>query len=472
MSERELIERLARLAEPVVPGEDPYGRLMRRHRRSRRTKAGGWATGAALAVFAALLGPIGIQGAATPVHGGPSTPADVTPGGPVTPWVARLLSAPTRGSLAGDTAFLTELTERLDARFPELVAGGRVKLLFVGEAGGGTVVLAARHSATHQVGITILDKPGATAAELALAATEQRQESSSVTVTPEGIGPLLTETITGVDGLWKGYLTVGVVPQGCGIELADGHAATLAWRPSPTDGYFVLQTRYQLLRLTCDGMVRYQGDADRGVSHGFGRARPSAAEIEEGLAGARGELDREWAARLLRSDGIRDSADLPRILYQGRLPGAPDDVQRVAVLIQGRPDGSWMVNQVRRDGMSQGTDTSVDLSAADRVLGVESGWLIDEQTDRVRPSATPPSSPVPFLVLAPRGAVTVQALDDDGTVVASAGLADGVGTLQLTRPARLRALDAAGAQVGTGVTTLPQRQPMHLLSVEPIDDWS
>ncbi|GIG00624.1 hypothetical protein [Catellatospora citrea] len=471
MSERELIEGLARLAEPVVPGDDPYGRLMRRHRRSRRTKAGGWATGAVLAVVAALLGPIGIQGASTPVHGGPSTPADVTPGGPVTPWVARLLSAPTRGSLAGDTAFLTELAERLDARFPEQVAGGRVKLLFAGEAGGGTVVLAARHSATHQVGIAIFDKPGATAAELALANTEQRQEGS-VSVSTGGIGPLLTETVTGVDGLWAGYLTVGVVPQGCGIELADGRAATLSWRPSPTDGYFVLRSRYQLLRLTCDGVVRYQGDADRGMAQGFGRARPSAAEIEQGLVGARGELDREWAGELLRHDGIRDSADLPRILYQGRLPGAPEDVQRVAVLIQGRPDGSWMVNQVRRSGMSHGVDTSVDLSAADRVLALESGWLADEQMDRVRPSATPPASPVPFLVLAPRGAVTVQALDDDGTVVAWAGLTDGVGTLQLTRPARLRALDAAGAQVGTGVTTLPERKPMHLLRVEPIDDWS
>ncbi|GAB4047511.1 hypothetical protein [Catellatospora paridis] len=471
MSERELIDGLARLAEPVVPGEDPYGRLMRRHRRSRRTKAGGWATAAVLAVVAALLGPIGIQGAATPVLGGPSTPADVTPGGPVTPWVARLLSAPTRGSLAGDTAFLNELTERLDARFPEMVAGGRVTLLFAGEAGGGTVVLAARHSATHQVGITILDKPGATAAELAVASTEQRREGS-VSVFTDGIGPLLTETILGVDGLWAGYLTVGVVPQGCAIELADGRAATLSWRPSPTDGYFVLQTRYQLLRLTCDGVVRYQGDADRGMAHGFGRARLSAAEIEQGLVGARGELDREWAGELLRHDGIRDTADLPSILYQGRLPGAAEDVQRAALLIQRRTDGGWMLNLVRRDGMSQGFDTSADVSTGETVLGIEAGWLIDEQTDRMRPSATPPASPVPFLVLAPRGAVTVEALDDDGAVVTSASLTDGVGTLLLTRPARLRALDAAGTQVGTGNTTLPQPKPMHLLSVEPIDAWS
>ena len=106
------------------------------------------------------------------------------------------------------------------------------------------------------------------------------------------------------------------------------------------------------------------------------------------------------------------------------------------------------------------TATGEDLGAADAVIGLEMAWeRADQGPFAVQPDGPPAAEPVPFLVLAPRTATTVQVLDGRGKVVGSAPLTDGVGTVRTDRPVRLRALDASGAVVGSGRAPLPYLSP-------------
>src|SRR5437868_4196782 len=104
MSIDELKTGFARLAEPVVPAEDPYGRLVRRARRSRLTRLATWTSGLAAVLVAALTVPLLARGAGAPAPG-PSVGVDDNRGGEITPWVQRLLDTPARGNLAGDRTF-------------------------------------------------------------------------------------------------------------------------------------------------------------------------------------------------------------------------------------------------------------------------------------------------------------------------------------------------------------------------------
>src|SRR5215813_7335075 len=110
MSVEELRARFARLTEPVVPIEDPYGRLLRRARRTRRARLAGWASTLAAALTAALLIPLLTQEPGSPSPA-PSPGVDDLRGADITPWLQRLIDSPARGSLAADTTFTTTLTD-------------------------------------------------------------------------------------------------------------------------------------------------------------------------------------------------------------------------------------------------------------------------------------------------------------------------------------------------------------------------
>ncbi|BCJ72708.1 hypothetical protein CS0771_22520 [Catellatospora sp. IY07-71] len=478
MSERDLIDGLARLAGPVVPGEDPYARLMARHRRARRNRAAGWSAAAVLAAVAALLGPIGIRGGAFPVLGGPSgtpsAPADLPPGQPLTPWVTRLLESPTRGPLAADTAFVERLTALLASRRIEAVPGGHIKVLFVGDVGDSRIVLAARRNGTHYVGVSIFDRRGATADELAAAATEQRQEGSSVIVSMQGFAPFATATKQVPNAVGADWETAGIVPLGCRIDAADAYREPVTWRPVPGGDYIASTAAGEWYRVTCDGTVVYQGPGTGGV--GLRAARTlSESELDAALAHCRGEADRTVAARLLREPWLDNAVGSPRLLYLGRIASGPQESAAIGIAVTPTEHGRWLLSTLSDNVGSSGWSTDADLGAADAVIAVEKRWeRADDGPWLVQPDGPPAAEPVPFLVLAPRTARTIQVLDAAGKVTASAPLTDGVGTVHLDRPMRLRALDASGAVVGTGRAPLPQSNPGPEAHprVPQITDWS
>ncbi len=477
MSERDLIDGLARLAGPVVPGEDPYGRLMRRHRRSRRAAVAGWSTGAVVAVVAALLGPIGIRGAALPVFGGasgaPSAPAEITPGQPLTPWFTRLLASPTHGSLAGDAGFLAQLRTVLAERTADYVPGGRVTVLFAGDVGEHRIIIAARHNSTHFVTMDIIDRVGASIDDIRTAATEGRQQGS-MTVITDGSDPYVTGAIETWTAGGKRRAAAGVVPPGCLIEVTDAYRRPVVWRPATT-GYVTSTDPDEWARITCDGTVRYQGPVDRG---GVRVVTPhlSEADIDLALAHARGDVDRDHARQVLQRGEAERPAGPSRLLYMHRIGTGPQAEARYSVVATPMRDGAWSVYIGADEIGGVGQSTGLDIAAADTVLALETGWLErgEPAGETVRVGVPEQAQPSPFLVLAPRSATTVQVLDASGRVLETAALTDGVGTVHLTKPVRLRALDAAGAVLGSGHAPLPFLPPGSAATpaLDHVSDWS
>ncbi len=97
---------LARHAGEVVPVADPFGRLLVRRRRHRRTVTIGMAVAAA-----ATLAPVGVLAA----NGWRGRRQDLPT---LSPLVHALLDSPVRGSLADDAAFLAALRHRVAAGDP------------------------------------------------------------------------------------------------------------------------------------------------------------------------------------------------------------------------------------------------------------------------------------------------------------------------------------------------------------------
>ncbi len=458
MSERDLIEGLARLAGPVVPGEDPYGRLMRRHRRSRRAAVAGWSTGAVVAVVAALLGPIGIQAAAPPVLGGPSGSAPVEDHGePLTPWLRRLIESPVRGGLAADSAFVNELTGLLQQHDVGAVRGGQVKILFAGDVEETRLVLAVRTDGGRQQGI-VATAPRGASPQLLNSGDDQRYEPDEPTVHRFALRPLAAYRV--------GRTTLALAPAGCVIAVADVRADPLTWADAPDGDFALIGKPWAWQRVTCDGTVHFRGQA---VAPGTGyRVRDvSAAEIEAGLAGARGEPEAGVAAQHLRTSMEFDTVGPPRLLFMGRPPGT----ELLTYSVVGSPlDGGWwrLSSWTVPDSGGMSMVTSADVTDPDLVVGV----MLDFPNDPSVAQAPRPDAQQRFsmLLLAPRSATTVQVRDRAGKLLDTVALAGGVGTTLQRNDGTytLRALNAAGAVVGEGTYPLPSEH----LPLPDIDDWS
>lgn len=452
MSERALIEALARLAEPVVPGEDPYGRLMRRHRNSRRRLlAGGIGAVVAAALAGLVLGPLGPAMTADP-------PEVVDPSASpfvrryhseaITPWVRKLIESPTRGSLAADREFVDDLAARLRQRDVTVVPDGTVKILFAGDVGTARLVVAARYDAGQQVGIALFDERGASPAQLAQAGTDQRANGSMASVHP--LSPYVGVSFANTAVAWGAGVDLALVPAGCRIAVAP-IAGPRTWRDEPGGDVAIGFAPTRLHRVTCDGKVRHLGLAGAG-GLGEHNVRPlTEDEVTAAVAAARGEVDPVLAAELLRRQGGTSGLiGPPRLLYMGRMPGAPADEPRFSVLVAPEADGMWRV-EVETEQGGFGFRTDVDLGRADAMIALDSWWLTPPSTT---PGATP--DPVPsatrMVVLAPREAVRVRLLAVGDRVVDTVELVDGVGAFPYDGKAEwsLQAVDATGAVVATG----------------------
>ncbi|MEV0456826.1 hypothetical protein [Catellatospora methionotrophica] len=449
MSERELIEGLARLAEPVRPAEDPYGRLMRRHRRSRRTAVAGWSTGAVAVAVAALLGPIGIQNAATPVPSGPSQ-ASSDSGTPLTPWVRRLIDTPVRGGLAGDRAFLDELTGLLQRHDIGAVPGGQVRILYAGDVGETRLVAAVRSDGAFQQGVLATAARGASPGDLN-AGDEKIYTPGEPAVRRFELRPFT--------GIGVGRTTVLLAPSGCVIASTDTRTGQVGWTDEPTGDFALIDKSWTWQQVTCDGKVRFRGRAPGEGVITAGRSLTDA-EIAAGLVGARGTVEPAMAAQHLRTSVDGDTEGSPRLLYMGRPPRTGLPVYGVVVSF--RRDGWWQLSCWAADGSGMSMTTSTDLGAPDRVIALP----LDLAT-----TATPDAQQrTPVLMIAPRNAVKVRVLGAGDRLLDTVTLTDGVGTT-MQRPDgtfTLRAYDKSGNAVGLGSHPLPtERLPAPFL-----DDWS
>jgi hypothetical protein len=485
MSVDELKAGFARLAEPVVPAEDPYGRLLHRARRSRRTRLMGWGSTIAAGLVAALLVPLLAQA----TGGGPNAlpGIDDNRGVEITGWVQRLLDTPTRGSLAADDAFNSGLTSRLRPRFfgfsPEL---SQQSVLFAADAGSYRVVLVAFHSDTRQMGVWLVGDARTSAVQLADGAAGNASRAATRTATNRMPEVLVDElrpfAATGVaDPASNRYLAVGLAPGGCQVATRD-QTGPGTWQAAPTGDYVVrtdplVVAPSTLTRVTCDGVERYRAPILNNARVDLAARRPTEAQIDAALTGARGTPP----ARALVRQSLQDmqesaaSFDSCKVLYSGPVPGSVDSspipggvVREPPVLVTActTRHGNTAVNVLAESGGGTGGYTRVKLTDPHAIFAVR-GLRVQDLLSSVGGDVGHDTSSMGderVLVLAPPTASQLQVLKA-GLVSQSFPLTGGVGgfVLSMSETVQLRALDRSGSLVGSGTAPvgedIPEERP-------------
>jgi hypothetical protein len=503
MRVEELKAGFARLADPVVPAEDPYQRLLRRARRSRRGRIAAWTSVIAAGVVAALLTPLLVQASGSPE---PTPSVDVQDGFALTPWVQRLLNSPTRGSLAADRGLISTLTDRLPPQVfafsPEL---GRRKVLFAGDVGTYRVVLLAYSSDTRQMGMWLIGDARASAAQLvaAAAAIDYTKPRPTPFSGPAGSRVLTLATelkpfsdISVNDPENNRYLAIGVAPAGCQVATKDPtHPQT--WRDEATAGYVeradkLGTTHSAFARATCDGVVRYQGPISN-LGFDLSAIGLTDRQLDAMSAGARGTPPSPTVLRTLLRGALASMArtmtqslDSCTVPFAGPVPvsadtpplpgGAPPRAPLVLITCP-IPGGTLFQVLAEPLGGGMQASTGVRLSDPHAVLTVPDAGPQDQETAPPT-GAIASGQPSPddyLLVLAPSSATTLQVVQG-GRVVRSIALTDGVGSI--TVPAgeklQLRALDPAGTVVGSGTSWTDQGMPGSPMNDADatIDNWS
>ena len=250
---------LARTAGPMVPAPDPMTRLLaRQHRHRTRRLIGGVAAAAAVLLGSGVL-------AQSAAQNGPVVNPDgmYMSGQEIrSEWTRRLITSPTRGNLATDTALVDAVTTAFRAMWfrtppdtpisPDL---NHLRLLFLHEANQQRQAVAVFYNDTHVALISVVAAAGADPTELV-----DNPSASSM----GGAEPfvLLTET-PAADAV------AALAPSGCEIaasESVDVDRLGQAHRQWTPLGDWTMRPRgsgQEWWQVTCDGQVRYRQPVSR-----------------------------------------------------------------------------------------------------------------------------------------------------------------------------------------------------------------
>ncbi|MGS2616006.1 hypothetical protein ACVCAH_16005 [Micromonospora sp. LZ34] len=469
MSVDELRTGLARIAGTVVPDEDPYGRLMRHARRRRRRRlAGLWAAAAAV-LAAALAGPAALSAAGLDERSDDGR--TVSHGYPVdSEWTWRLINSPARGSLAGDRAFLTELTRLARRDDDDWLRMGTelstVKVLWADDTARFRTVVLAYHSDTHAALVTLQARAGASPRDML-------RGNATINVRPT---PFAVLDASYRDGNTEHTWLLGLAPSGCTVSYA--RSAQLwagvqrRWQPAPGGDHLLVEWSLARgwWRVECDGQLRQAGPvgvrlftvetrwagmddprdgrrnlsptADWRAARGADTAYRKLVD-DSGLVGGVMPPEVRWAGQLDARDAVLvgPPGDGPLVLQLGSGEGG-----RLALAGPGetRPD----IPRVEGFGreplplVATGTSVAYDLAAV-RVPALVDGHAA--LTERL-------------LVVPRREAVRVEAVAG-GQVRATAGVRGGAAllTLPLGAQVTLRAVDGDGKVVGSGTLREPAK---------------
>ncbi|SIN41017.1 hypothetical protein [Micromonospora cremea] len=490
MSVDELRAGLARIVEPVVPDEDPYGRLLRHARRRKRRRLAGLVTAVSGLLATVVLGPVAL-GAGS--DGQEREDDRVVEGYPVTSdWEWRLINSPTRGSLAGDQKLIDELTrlfdrDRADLRMSKSLP--EVKVLYADESAGFRQLVAAYHS-DRSAALVELKVPVGTPPQQSVRIFNG---SVNVRVKPFSVLDASYDPRGPED---QGLL--GLAPAGCVVSLAD--AAVVGadgvprrqWQPSPTGDYVRLDASRVRgwWRVECEGQVRVEGPVGHSsvVIRGEG-GRYQPTELADALPG--GDTSRRmdaWRAERWGGVSYRNLMDMTG------LPPGPDPVVRWSGRLDsnGQPEAAVigpasgtgpLVLHVGAEGSVLALAKPGDTTSNDAEENAASGAEGSLVTTAVTTSATLAAVRVPavsggrgvltdqLLVVPPPGAARVDVVTD-GATRASADVRSGAAVLTIAVGAQvtLRAL----ARDGTVLASAPLREPAqgeHIFNEPLVTGW-
>jgi hypothetical protein len=424
---------------------DPYDRLMLRTRRRRQTRLVLSGAGLVAAALAALI----VVPAARPT----STGSVAYAGDPVmSDWARKLIASPTRGDLTNDEDYVAEVAKTAARRraawqvAPDLTS---VKVLYAGDETGSRVALLVFFNADRAVFVWFSAPKGATAAVLVARPTVSNELEPFATVSYDN-QPYEDKAET--------RFTLGLAPAGCQIDSSTD-AAHQAWLPVPTKSFAALDTvaSADWWRVTCDGVVHYQGPATGHV--GVYTLPPvTDAQLTAALADARGTADRDVARFALRhlapGAGPVLTTDASRVLWGGSVPGLPSSHTVVAAAPLGNGNG-WYVTFETSNGKATNDATSSSLTS----FSVGTRVALDDPRSLfgLRPADARSNPTDQILVLAPQDAASAVAIDANGTPVAKTSLTNGTGWLTAIpqTPVTLQALNAHGAVIASYTVDSP-----------------
>ncbi|RFU21585.1 SigE family RNA polymerase sigma factor [Geodermatophilus marinus] len=414
--------------------------LLRRRRRTRRWRVGvAGAAVAALAVGALLVAP----GRGTP----PGPPAGATAAAPAGPSAppdpsVPVLAGPTRGSLAGDAAFLAAVRE---AGWGARVAPSpdRRTVVYAGDTPHGRAALLVGRVDDDLRGVWLTGPPGADPAELA-------------PFQPPALGPGRPAPLL-LGGPGPASLVVVAAP-GDAVEVSDrlqvGPRGTVGrtYRPvADAAGVAVVP-----VTTTAGGTgvsVRVTRDGREVWRSGVGGPRelppPEAPDLEPLRPGGTPPADRVLAQALREIAvplGVEPEVLEPVLLWAGRFP--LDEVPGTAVVVVGRSPGGGLVvttwaAQVGPAGAGRAVPCGVQTPPGTTEV---SRLVVARVCDLSEPEREPSPAGRWLVVTAPDAAASMAVLDRRGAVLGTAPLEGGSAALPLPEGARtVRTRDATGA---------------------------
>jgi hypothetical protein len=410
-----------RLASTVVPVEDPYGRLVRRSQRHRRTRLTQLCAAAVAVTVAGVAGSVALQGAAphpdSGFHGWAIT----------SDWTRHLIQSSTRGDLATNSAFIQSVltTERAYAN-PNLPY---TKVLFAGTIGAGPVALVARYSNTHAVLDSVIG-PG-------------RDPALSIAGTTNGVlAPVVTLSSGSVS--LKEKWTLVVAPDGCEVATTvtpytepTGHT----WQRASTTGWLVTQSStLPFVQVSCGGTIKQQGPTDvvGEVGSRFQFAAPGGESQtpepmgRDAVENVALQAFDQLAATMLREGGRRT-------VWTGRIPDLGN-----AALVRGdgpgRPSLLFVGGTTFKSLVALEPPHAVSPDAGPGDNQSRDGWSLvstgagDSELVAVRVPARAGNHAElsdRVLVAVPGGVARVEAVNGEGTIVAQAQVDGGAAVLTL-----------------------------------------
>ncbi|GHE09073.1 hypothetical protein [Klenkia taihuensis] len=422
------------LGEPVVPHRVLAAGLRLTAQRRRRRRLGSITVGVAVAAVVVAV-PVGLGSLRTdpPTVAAPSTSA------------VDVLAGPTRGSLAGDQAFLDGLVQRgwgdVPADAPVAEVGSR-RVVFAGDVGTGRwALVVGTNPAPSTLPAEQQTDLGAMSAVTGVwfvgPAGATPEEMQPVTY-PRGLDPEQVQTLG--DPL-TGDVVVLAAP-GDDVALSDrpevraDGTVTRAWRQAEvTDGLAVdrfevaaptsTYSRAGHVRVTRDGIQVLDRSPDQfGPADGF-------TVVDVPIAYPRGRvegpdvLDQDRAGDVLSLTGLPADQVRFEVVWSGAVPGPGDDPTWASFMVATLPSGARIVQGSDVRLLSAGTSATdaPTYGAGQSVFQVLPAG--GPATDLVLPmeaavSGNGGEGTVRSLVVAvPDGVTAVTALDEDGTTLAT-----------------------------------------------------
>lgn len=420
----ELRTTLSRHAAALTPQPDPYGRLLirRRHRRQRQ------AVVAAVVATAVLVSGVWLSGHRAVRRIDPAVPA---------PKLSALLDSPTRGSLAGDAAFLEQMRRRTagDARG---IDPATVRVLYAGDVVGSQRLVISTWVGGDPMAFIYLGRQGSPATGL----PKYAEQPLRPVVDFQWLVP-------GSDG-GTGY-GVLVAPAGSRLEVgtdpryhADG-TVTRTWTGRPGDAMVVpakdnpLRSR---VRVSLDAGPIYDGPLPSVLAD---LSAPVDADPVDG--GKPVPAASEQVADILaRTTGLSTADAHYQVLWSDEIPMSGLEHSATAIIatvVAVTPDGGGPFATYAFDPAQPDASTR-NHPTGSGIMGDPAHWVIAMRLPWYSGTSTTDA----LQIVAPPTAVRADLLRD-GAVVATVPLNRGAGRTHLALPTSVTvvAYDDAGTEV-------------------------